>query len=194
MKILSSILVVALVLPVHAQGQDSNEQILNMITLTADRICTVVTDKGTSTSSEVSGNIDAQLKGLAAKLAGVGVNGTASLNNESFQGPLREDLARYVQDNNKCKLEVFNRLQEKLILQQRSEPDKPNKQFKVIVCTGQYESNCAGPHNIFYTCGYGSVEDLAKKACEKGPPKILWLNVKSGNRCGYGLAEITCDI
>ena len=47
-------------------------QALDLITATADRICNVVSTKGEAESSEVKGQVKAQLSGLAAKLADVG--------------------------------------------------------------------------------------------------------------------------
>jgi len=53
----------------------------------------VVSLQGEIESSEVKGQVKAQLSGLAAKLADVGVSGTGSINNEQYQNVLRQDLA-----------------------------------------------------------------------------------------------------
>ena len=45
---------------------------LELITTTADRICYVIADKGSSSSAEVKGAVNVELKGLAARLAGAG--------------------------------------------------------------------------------------------------------------------------
>jgi len=58
-----------------------------------DKICNVVSLQGEIESSEVKGQVKAQLSGLAAKLADVGVSGTGSINNEQYQNVLRQDLA-----------------------------------------------------------------------------------------------------
>jgi hypothetical protein len=66
--------------------------------------------------------------------------------------------------------------------------------FKVLVCTGQFEYNCPGPHNLFYTCRYmPSDEEIADKVCARGPPKVLRLKTIGGNKCGYALIEVTCN-
>jgi hypothetical protein len=66
-------------------------------------------------------------------------------------------------------------------------------QFKKTVCTGEYEASCAGPHDIFYTCGsFGSDDEIAAKVCQV-PSKALRLNTRGGNHCGYALIEVTCN-
>ena len=66
---------------------DTTAQALDLITKTADRICNVVSTKGEAESAEVKGQVKAQLSGLAAKLADVGVSVTGSIDNE--QSPYR---------------------------------------------------------------------------------------------------------
>src|SRR5580658_7637205 len=67
-------------------------QVLDLITQTADSICNVISTRGEAGSSEVKGQVTAQLSGLAAKLAGVGVSGTGRITSEQYQGVLRTDL------------------------------------------------------------------------------------------------------
>ena len=70
----------------------------------------------------------------------------------------------------------------------------PSPQFKKLICTGQYETNCPGSHHdIFYTCGtFGSDDDIAAKVCQV-PSKSLQLVTTGGNMCGYALIEVTCN-
>lgn len=188
---ISAALFTLLVSIAHGQSIDEQAKALNLITETADRICNVVSDKGTANSSEVKGDINVQLSRLASLLAAAGITGTASITNEAYQGPLRQDLAKVLNDNATCKLQVFISLQNKLILQA---PSATPKIFKTVVCTGEYESNCPGPHHLFYTCGYfGSDNEIATKVCAKGPQKVLRLKTVSGHKCGYALIEVTCD-
>jgi hypothetical protein len=99
----------------RAAPLDTTAQALNLITQTADRICNVVSTKGEVESSDVKGQVQAQLSGLAAKLASVGVSGTGSINNEQYQNVLRQDLASTLHDNTECKLKVFQTLEAKLL-------------------------------------------------------------------------------
>jgi hypothetical protein len=99
----------------RAAPLDTTAQALNLITQTADRICNVVSTKGEIESSDVKGQVQAQLSGLAAKLASVGVSGTGSINNEQYQKVLRQDLASTLHDNTECRLKVFQTLEAKLL-------------------------------------------------------------------------------
>ena len=106
---------IALVHVASAAPLDTTAQALDLITQTADRICNVVSTKGEAESSDVKGQVQAQLSGLAAKLANVGVSGTGSINNEQYQNVLRQDLASTLHDNAECKLKVFQTLETKLL-------------------------------------------------------------------------------
>ena len=73
------------------------------------------------------------------------------------------------------------------------EPPAPSPPIKKIVCTGEYENNCPGTHDIFYTCGYfGSDEEIAKKICTGLQAGYVRLKTVGGNHCGYSLIEVTC--
>lgn len=66
-------------------------------------------------------------------------------------------------------------------------------QIKKIVCTGEYENNCPGTHDIFYTCGYfGSDEEIAKNICAGIKAGHIRLKTVGGNHCGYSLIEVSC--
>jgi hypothetical protein len=100
--------------PGHAEAADT-QKVLDQITSTADKICNVVSTRGEANSSEVKGSVNAQLSGLAAKLANLGVSGTGSITSEQYQNVLRSDLATTLKDNAACKLRVFDALQSKLL-------------------------------------------------------------------------------
>jgi hypothetical protein len=62
-----------------------------------------------------------------------------------------------------------------------------------VVCTGEYEQNCAGPHDIFRTCDPPGDQQIANEICAPRPARTLRLNTKGGNHCGYSLFEVYCD-
>ncbi|MFA1626952.1 hypothetical protein ACDY96_30745 [Rhizobium mongolense] len=65
-----------------------------------------------------------------------------------------------------------------------------------VVCTGQYERNCAGPHDIFMQCGAPPDAEIAQQVCVglgRTTSRTLRLNTKGGNRCGYSLVQVTCS-
>ena len=101
--------------PAYAEEADIEKIKLDLITETADKICNAVSIDGSTTSKEVKGEINAQLSGLASKLASAGVSGTGSLNTETYHNVLQKDLAEVLKDNSSCKLKVFDALQSKLL-------------------------------------------------------------------------------
>jgi hypothetical protein len=106
---------------VQAQVQDVG-QTLDVINNTADRICGVVRDSGSASSSAVQGAVNAELSGLASRLAGAGLQGTVSITNEDYQGVLRNELGSTLSNVAACKLKVFESLQNKLILAGARQP------------------------------------------------------------------------
>jgi hypothetical protein len=112
---LAGMAAIALVHVADAASLDATSQALDLITKTADRICNVVSTKGESDSYDVRGQVKAQLGGLAAKLADVGVSGTGSINDETYQNVLRKDLSSTLHNNSECRLKVFEMLQNKLL-------------------------------------------------------------------------------
>jgi hypothetical protein len=66
--------------------------------------------------------------------------------------------------------------------------------YTKIACTGEYERNCPGSHDLFYECDYfGPDDQIASQVCRGAPSKAVRLKTVSGNRCGYSLIEITCN-
>ena len=82
------------------------KQAIDLITQTADRICNVVSTKGEADSADVKGQVKAQLSGLAAKLANVGVSATGGITNDQYQNMLRKDLSSTLHDNAESCLSV----------------------------------------------------------------------------------------
>jgi len=89
--------------------------ILDDIGQTADRICNVVSDKGDANHTKIEGEINAQLTGLASKIAKAGVKVGGDVDSEKYEGALRKDLPVVMNNNALCKLKVFEDLQAKLL-------------------------------------------------------------------------------
>ncbi len=101
--------------PALADTFGNQQRALALITDTADRICSVVHERGEASSSEAQGQVRAQLSGLAARLADAGVNVAGSISNGRYEGVLREQLADTLKNNVECKLNVFKSLQARLV-------------------------------------------------------------------------------
>lgn len=102
-----------------AAHADANSEALRAITDTADKICGVVAAAGESQSTKVSGDVKAQLSGLAKRLADLGLTGTGSLEADSYAGVLRSDLPTALDSQRECKLKVFDSLQKRLLTDTR---------------------------------------------------------------------------
>jgi len=101
----------------EAQSQtiDAQAKALDLITKTADSVCSIVTLAGNSQSLKVKGEVKAQLSGLIKQLADLGISGDADFNSDKYEGFIRADLATAIQNNAQCKFNVFDKLQAKMI-------------------------------------------------------------------------------
>jgi hypothetical protein len=98
---------------------DANAESLKAITDTADKICGVVAAAGESQSAKVTGDVKAQLSGLAKRLADLGITGTGTFETDSYAGVVRSDLPTALSSQMDCKLKVFDTLQSKLLIDTR---------------------------------------------------------------------------
>jgi hypothetical protein len=94
---------------------DANSDALKAIADTADRICGTVATAGESQNTKVTGDVQAELAGLAKHLATLGIKGAASIDNANYAGVLQSDLPTALSTVRDCKLLVFDKLQQKLI-------------------------------------------------------------------------------
>jgi hypothetical protein len=92
-----------------AQGE-TQAAALSAVSDTADRICGIVATIGQSDSTKVSGDVHAELTGLARRLASAGVSGAGDITSTNYQNVLQTDLAATLKDVRDCKLKVFERL------------------------------------------------------------------------------------
>ena len=101
----------------QAQSQtiDAQAKALDLITKTADSVCSIVTLAGNSQNLKVKGEVKAQLNGLIKQLADLGISGDADFNSDKYEGLIRTDLAAAIQNNAQCKFNVFDKLQAKMI-------------------------------------------------------------------------------
>lgn len=104
---------ICLAVPLAAQTQERLEaqrKSLEMIKDMASSICNEVSLKGEAESYEVQGEIEAKLRGLASRLADLGVSGSGQVASQNYRNVLQEDLAATLRDNAACKLRVFETL------------------------------------------------------------------------------------
>ncbi len=100
---------------------ETSAQALDEITSTADKLCGNVATSGHFDTTKVTGDIQAELRGLAKRLADLGITGTADITSTTYEGVLQQELTTALKDVRECKLTVFKTLQEKLLPNQRSD-------------------------------------------------------------------------
>jgi hypothetical protein len=76
----------------------------------------LVATTGNTSNAQATGEIKAELNGLIKKLADLGVSGGGEVTSSEYKGLLQQDLPAALRDLRECKLNVFNVLQEKLIV------------------------------------------------------------------------------
>jgi hypothetical protein len=98
-----------------ARAQDTSQALI-AITDTADKICGIVATSGNVTDVKVTGDVRAQLNGLAKRLADLGISAATEFSSRTYEGFIQQDLPAALKDLRDCKLKVFNTLQDKLIV------------------------------------------------------------------------------
>jgi hypothetical protein len=112
-------LVLLFMQPLKAQDLEAQTKALRAISAFAAETCgNPVALEGSSTNLELSGDVKAQLRGLVAQVADLGVAGAGKYKNDAYKNVLHEQLAEALKDNATCKLKVFELLHEKMIPQQ----------------------------------------------------------------------------
>jgi hypothetical protein len=115
--------------PVAADDLERQKAALAIIQETATSICLTVPPTGGRQHLEASGEVKAQLQGVAAKVFNLGIVGAGKYADEQWRGVLQHELARSFKDNASCRLEVFKILQDKLgpLASQRSHRDQSDR-------------------------------------------------------------------
>jgi len=112
-----------LVVPVWGQEQTAKAtEALETIANFADRLCQTVPLETSSHSLDLSGSAKADLNGIIAKLAKLGISGAAKYESSSSQNVLQKDLAEVLKESRNCRLHIWDDLKLKLDISQSSEP------------------------------------------------------------------------
>ena len=104
--------------PVWGQAdaeQKRQAQALKLIRETAHGICYDIQQHGEQSDFHVEGEIHAKVSGVAAKIANLGIGGTAELLDSQYQGILRQQLAAAIKTSTDCRKDVFDKLYETML-------------------------------------------------------------------------------
>lgn len=105
------------------------ERALRVISEFADRFCKDVPLAGERNSAAASAEAQARVNGLLKRLTEIGGSLGGTVGTESFRGLLREDLLAALQDTNKCRLQVWADLRDRLLLPPSSRGESAGPPF-----------------------------------------------------------------
>jgi hypothetical protein len=106
-----------------SRAQTDPEKLKQAIDITvqaADHLCGTLSQSGSQQSVELKGNINAQLSELLKHLGDIGISGLGTYSEESYSGPVREQLAEALKDERRCKENVFSILKDAFIVTHQS--------------------------------------------------------------------------
>ena len=137
---LACVLIMFLILGFEARGgdiQDYNKKGLFIIDEFAQKLCKDVQLKGSESSAELGGKIEASLPGIVKKFADLKTEVGGRIETNEYEGVIREDLVTALKDNNECKTRVLEILKEFFLvssnqaLPHTTSPDRqPQKNIK----------------------------------------------------------------
>lgn len=129
-----------------ADDDPLQEQAINLIIETADRICVTIDPSGSSHVTEFSGEANVELSKILKVLADLGFKGAVKYQESGHQGVLREDLIEAINAHHNCKLAVFNKLEAKLIMpvtqSSSGEQNEKEQAIQPVLDPYNYEWKC----------------------------------------------------
>lgn len=91
-----------------------DQRALDQIADFADRICSNIPVEGNGTSVRLSARGKSELNSLLKKLVDLDIEGIAEFQSEVYRGVVQADLAKTLENNTNCKLEIWNFMKTKL--------------------------------------------------------------------------------
>jgi hypothetical protein len=120
---------------------EENEKALTIIADFANRLCKDIPLQGHGNNLELTGSAKAELNGIINKLASFGLDGAIKYQNTEYEGLLQKDLVSALQDEKKCRLQVWNDLKDKLISTNASTmPQSSNPSWRSKPGTWNFDS------------------------------------------------------
>jgi hypothetical protein len=95
---------------------DAQQKALQAIKEFANDICNRVPTAGTQKSVDLDASAQAELSRLLKIVGNLGFSSGAKYSRSDYNGILQADLAKALHDEQECRLEVFRRLQDKLLV------------------------------------------------------------------------------
>jgi len=101
--------------PTSTMAQNPQSAALKEIRDTAADICVTVEQKGKKNDAQLTGEVEAKVSGVAARLADLGVKGSGEIGTQEYQGVSQEALATALNDIRMCRQHVFDKLVDRLL-------------------------------------------------------------------------------
>ena len=152
-----------------ADGQQNfskQAEALKLIRESANDLCATAPTSSSADSLAVNGKIQANVKGLVAKVADLGAGAAAEYKNAHTEGVLQKDLAPLISQSVGCKERVFNTLVDRLLPGEKAAPqhlEKSKSDAKGIAPPTSQPAQVVVPP---------AVQSLAPNLAETGP--IIW--------------------
>ncbi len=100
---------------VYGESPALDKEIVITIRDFVEQMCPTIPLEESSSSTELSGNTKAELKGLLKKLADLGIQGALKYQESNYQGLLQNDLYAATRDSTNCKMNVSTMMLGKLL-------------------------------------------------------------------------------
>ncbi|MGY4226393.1 hypothetical protein ACVMIH_003754 [Bradyrhizobium sp. USDA 4503] len=104
----------ALITPPRAWAEVLSEAQLIVIANTAERICGVVKDQGSASTTTAKGALSVELRGLASQILTTGGQISGNITTDEYVGVVREQVAPLIVNLSECRFKVFQILVLKL--------------------------------------------------------------------------------
>ena len=118
---------------------EKQKQALDIIADFADRICDKIPIEGRRNLIELSGEAQADLNKFIKNFLDIGIEGAGKYQNEEYKGVLQKELVSAIKYSTDCKLEIFRKLQDKLLMPSHTTEPPPQKPgFKEIARDGTF--------------------------------------------------------
>jgi hypothetical protein len=182
-----------LVIAPNCLAQALDAQQIGLIQQAAASICDTVKDaKGSKTNVEIKGEIEAKLKGLAAKFASVGASGQGAFKDESFVGLSQDATAAALEGDRGCRERVFNKMFDRI-----ESPKDKKAAYQPTTKIVQWQKN-------YPVMGTRDLRELRKISCpclvfhETPPPdwpqgKSLLFKIENSCNVGVGVLFLKED-
>lgn len=171
-----------------AQDLDKKQtEILKIIRDTASDICYTVQQQGQQ--QEISGNIQAQINGVIAKIIGVGGDMGAKLTKENYKGVLQEQLAETINKSLDCRRDVFKTLVDRMLPSEFASPSQPVEAASQSLPASTGQTMAKQPIYVFSSTGLPEDQDLADDLA--AALKSKGLHVTSSKKSAAVLVDVT---